>query len=411
MSKPKIPLKRREFLTKSLAGAASLSLWNRVVPGQKVGGPGLPAVQAQPGKKMAERKLGKTAIVVPIVSMGVMNADNPELVKKSYELGVRHFDTAFGYMRGRNEEMLGKVFTELKCRDNVVIATKIPPPRQRDPQAAKTEFLRMADISLKRLQTDHVDMMYIHDISAVENVHPPALVEALSQLKKEGKARFSGFSTHSNQAACLNEAARTGFYDVVLTAFNYAHAENNNLLDALSNAAAKGIGLIAMKTQCSQYWYRDGLSSLEQMYYQGGILQSAVLKWVLGHEFITTAVPGYTTFEQLAEDISAGLNPALSPEEKKFLSDRKVKQAMEAYCLQCSGCLNSCPRGADIPALMRTHMYAACYGNFYQARDAYDGILKDRNLAACSSCPTCLARCVRGVAIPRRIDELRAFWA
>ena len=411
MPNSKKRLNRREFISTALAGAASVGLLNRLAPAKDVPGSAPLVSQSPSGNRMSERKLGKTGIVVPVVSMGVMNADNPELVKKSYELGIRHFDTAYGYMRGRNEEMLGKVFTELKCRDKVVIATKIPPPRQRDPQSAKTEFLRLAEISLKRLQTDHVEMMYIHDISAVENVHPPALVDALSQLKKEGKAGFVGFSTHANQAACLNEAARIGFYDVVLTAFNYAHAENRNLLDALANAAAKGIGLIAMKTQCSQYWYRDGLSSVEQMYYEGAIIQSAVLKWVLRHDFIATAVPGYTTYEQLNEDVSAGLNLVLSPEEKKFLGDRKVKLAMAFYCRQCSQCVSSCPRGADIPAMMRTHMYAACYGNFYQARDTHDGIARGRGLETCASCDSCRARCVHRISIARRIDELKALFA
>jgi uncharacterized protein len=411
MSNSKKRFNRREFISTALAGAASVSLLNRLAPAKNRFESATSVSQAQPGKKLLERKLGKTGIVLPIVSMGVMNADNPELVKKSYELGIRHFDTAFGYMRGRNEEMLGKVFTELKCRDKVVIATKIPPPRQRDSQKIKEEFLRMADISLQRLQTDHVDMMYIHDVNAVENVHPPALIEALTQLKKEGKARFVGFSTHANQAACLNEVARIGFYDVILTAFNYAHADNQELLGALANASAKGIGLIAMKTQCSQYWYKGGLSSVEQMYYEGGIIQSAVLKWVLRHEFITTAVPGYTTFEQLNEDVSAGLTTNLTPEEKKFLDDRKVKLAMEFYCRQCSECVTSCPKRADIPALMRTHMYAACYGNLFQARDTYDGISKERGLGACTSCGSCQARCIHSIPIAKRIDDLKNLFA
>ena len=411
MSHSKKRLSRREFFSRTGAGAASLGLLSRLAPAKDLFTPLASVSQPQSDKKLFERKLGKTGIVVPIVSMGVMNADNPELVKKSYELGIRHFDTAYGYMRGRNEEMLGTVFKELKCRDKVVIATKIPPPRQTDPEKAKDEFLSMAETSLKRLQTDYVDMLYIHGVSATETIHSAVLTEALTQIKKEGKARFVGFSTHSNQAACLNEAARTGFHDVVLTAFNYAHAGNKDLLDALANAASKGIGLIAMKTQCSQYWYKGGLSSAEQMYYEGTINQSAVLKWVLGHEFISTAVPGYTTYEQLNEDVSAGLSMTLTPEEKKFLNDGKVNLVMESYCLQCSKCLSSCPRGADIPALMRTHMYAVCYGNLYQARDTYDGIPKERNLVGCTSCNACTARCVRSVSIAQRIDELKALFA
>jgi predicted aldo/keto reductase-like oxidoreductase len=165
-----------------------------------------------------------------------------------------------------------------------------------------------------------------------------------------------------------------------------------------------------MKTQCSQYWYKGGLSTVEQMYYEGAIIQSAVLKWVLRHDFITTAVPGYTTYEQLNEDVSAGLNLTLSAGEKKFLDDRKVKLAMEFYCRQCSQCVSSCPKGADIPSLMRAHMYAACYGNFYQARDTYDRISKERGLETCASCDTCRARCVHSISIAKRIDELKALF-
>ena len=127
-------------------------------------------------------------------------------------------------------------------------------------------------------------------------------------------------------------------------------------------------------------------------------------------EFMPTAVPGYTTFEQLNEDVPAGLNLVLSQEEKKFLDDRKVKLAMEFYCRQCSQCVSSCPKGADIPAMMRTHMYVACYGNFYQARDTYDGISRERGLETCASCDSRGARCVHSISIPKRIDELKALF-
>ncbi len=119
--------------------------------------------------------------------------------------------------------------------------------------------------------------------------------------------------------------------------------------------------------RCNQYWYKENLPGDLQRYYEGSIVQTAVLKWVLNHDFITTAVPGYTTYAQMEEDVAAGSSPALTPDEIKFLGDRGVKMAMASYCRQCGTCRTGCPKGVDIPALMRVHMYAACYGNLGQA--------------------------------------------
>lgn len=407
-------MKRREFLSRTLTGVASAGVLGASASvGEEKLNQARQKTQAIP-EELIFRPLGRTGLKLPIVSMGVMNADNPDLVRKSYELGIRHFDTAAVYMRGRNEEMLGNVFSEMNCRDNVVIATKCLVPSQRNGlgvKEMKEELLKTAGLSLKRLKTDYVDIMYLHDVSTVEEVNLPGVMEALAQLKEEKKVRFVGFSTHKNMDACLDEASRTGFYDVVLTSFNYAHSGHNELLAALKNAASKGIGLVAMKTQCTQNWYREGLPGLLQTYYEGSVMQSAVLKWVLRHEFIATSVPGYTTFEQLEIDFGVASNLAYSPQEKKFLEDRNVKLAMGAYCRQCSECLRTCPRKADIPTLMRVHMYAACYGNFFQARNVLEGMPDTRGLKACGSCADCSARCTSRVPIARRIEELRAIYA
>ena len=118
-----------------------------------------------------------------------------------------------------------------------------------------------------------------------------------------------------------------------------------------------------MKTQCSQYWYRENVAGSKQSYYEGKIVNSAVLKWALWNDFIMTAIPGYTNFQQMEEDFSVAYDLEYTPEEKKFLEDRDVELSL-GYCRQCQQCLSTCPKGGDISTLMRTHMYAACYTNF-----------------------------------------------
>jgi predicted aldo/keto reductase-like oxidoreductase len=402
------PMSRRTFVSGSLAtlgavsalGASGLGKTEALAPFQAA---------VPPASGLITRTLGRTGLKLPIVNMGVMNADNPDLVRKAYELGIRHFDTASSYWRGRNEEMVGRVVTELKARDKVVIATKvaIPPDQRRNlsPADLKAAFLKQFEGSLKRLQSDYVDILYIHDVIEPEDLGRPGFQEALLQAKKDGMARFIGFSTHRNMAALADEAVKQGIYDVILASFNYAFADWAGLGQSLRAAAEKGIGLIAMKTQCMQDWYKEELPAEVKARYGGTIVQTAALKWALRHEFIACAVPGFTNFTQLDEDMTVARDLAYTPQEEKFLADRQIKLAM-TRCLQCGRCEPTCPRGADVPALMRAHMYLG-YPNALQARLTLDGLAKDKGLQACGLCASCAAVCAGNVPVGRRVRDLR----
>ena len=401
-------LKRRDFLAKTLAGAGAATLLGRA-------GEAGQATAAVPkgDTPLITRTLGKTGIVLPVVNMGVMNADNPDLVRRAYELGMRHFDTAAGYWRGKNEEMVGKVLGELGARSKAVIATKVAiPPAQREnlsPSALKDAFIKVFEGSLKRLKTDYVDIIYIHDVSIVDDAKRPGFLEALAELKDQKKARFVGFSCHQNMAACIDEAVSSGAYDVLLVAYNYAMQDDDRLAKSIEAAAAKGIGLVAMKTQCMQSWYRDELPADQKAYYGGAIVQTAVLKWALRNKAFACAVPGFTNFGELDEDIAVARDLALTGEEKAFLADRNIRTAM-AHCVQCGYCLGTCPAGVETPTLMRAHMYLR-YPNVFQARAALEGLPAGRGLDGCASCASCVARCRGRIDIGRRIGQLKLHFA
>ncbi len=398
---------RREFIERSVIGLAGVGFGTSAA-GDYRGWPD-PHQEQRSGQVPIKRPLGNTGIRLPIVSLGVMNADNPDLVRRAFDLGIRHFDTAHGYQRGRNEEMIGRVLNELGAREKVIIATKAMTPRERAMKSAgqiKQDFIRAAEESLRRLKSDYVDLLYAHDISSAKDVSHPGLVEALALLKEQKKARWVGFSTHSSMASCLEEACRLKFYDVVLTSFNYALSDDEELLASLKKAKESGIGLIAMKTQCSQYWYRDSLPKSKQHYYEGTILHSALLKWVLRHDWITSAVPGCTTFAQLEADWQVAFDLAYSEEEEKFLRDRKVKLSL-AYCVQCSQCIPTCPAAVHIPSLMRAHMYLTCYSNPGLTSQALKEMSPGKDFRVCLACDSCRAVCGRGLPLARRVEELK----
>ena len=400
-------LTRREFLTRSVSGAAA------------AGFIGIPAAAGETrrqdvNKTPIHRTLGKTGIRIPIVNMGIMNTMDAALVKKSYEIGVRLFDTAMHYRRGLNEEMLGKAIEDLGVRQDVVIATKVFAPAYRQDMSrngVKEKVISQTEASLRRLKIEYADILSIHVVDSVELMNHEGILEGLRHVKDQGMARFVGISTHSNMTDCLKDAVDRKFYDVVLTAVNYSMSGDTAYLNAVENAAASGIGLLAMKTQCKQPWYQRLEPGKSHKFYEGEIMHTALLKWVLRNEAFAAAVPGYTNYQQMEEDFSVAYSLDYTEKEKNFLEDRGVKLAMASVCRFCARCVPSCPKNADIPNLMRTHMYAACYNNFHQAKETLAGISKNRGIDACRTCESCRALCANRVAIGERIDELKAIYA
>jgi predicted aldo/keto reductase-like oxidoreductase len=408
MNKTKKGYSRRDFIFKTVGGAAAAGIMGKT--GLKLN------AQAAKNTQPITRVLGKTGIRMPIVSMGVMNADNPALVKRSFELGIRHFDTAAGYQKGRNEEMVGNVIKELKARDQVIISTKIPPGRpeimdQMGDKLVEEDFLARLDKSLARLQTDYVDILYLHGISDPQLLKRPGLLAALDKAKKSKKVRYAGFSTHEGMAECLEAAARDGRFDVILTAINYSMHDDKVLLEAMKKASAAGIGLVAMKTQCRQAWSKESGAAGGAEYHEGNVWHAALLKWALRLESVTTAIPGYTTFQQLDTDWPVVFSLDFTPAEAKFLADPGVKLALGHACRQCGCCAGSCPQGVDVPSLVRAHMYAANYGNFSEMNRVLAELPVARGLQNCMACQGCNAVCVRGVQIARRLEELKAIFA
>ncbi|HDQ45488.1 MAG TPA: 4Fe-4S dicluster domain-containing protein [bacterium] len=390
------PVSRRNFIGQTAAGLGLLGL----------GATRANSRDEAPEKKIITRTLGRTGLELPVVSMGVMNANVSDLVMESYRLGVRHFDTAWGYQGGNNERMLGRSIRQLGVRKEVVIATKFPAGNLSGDNIEETmRVIRQRfEESLRRLDTDHVDILYFHGANDPSQVRSPEIRDLLSEFKKEGKMRFSGISCHSNTTAVVNAMTESGSWDVALITLNFAMADDTTYIRALRGAADKGIGLIAMKTQAGGDWWRNARQKSTR--FDGPLNQSAMLKWVLNNPFITTAVPGYTTFDQLREDIAVAYDLSYTEEEEKFLGDREIQMGL-GFCRQCGSCTARCPKHVDIPTLMRSHMYAFQYHNLEQAHAAIREIAPRYGLAECLDCAVCSAACVRSVAVPERIRELK----
>jgi len=391
------PKSRRDFIKKSVVGLAGASVLPSVLTGQDA-----PETKvAKSGKvKMIYRTLGNTGIKLPIVSMGVMNADNPNLVKAALESGIVHLDTAWYYQRGRNEEMVGQVIKG-RPRDSYVVATKVVgEPMDRSTglfteETSPEAFLEKFETSLKRLQLEYVDILYLHNVVRRESALFKPLLDVMKQLKKQGKTRFIGVSTHRNEPEVIQAAIDSKAYDVVLTAYNFRQPHRDQVKAAIAKAAAAGLGIVAMKTQAGVYWDKER---------QYPINMTAALKWALQDENVHTAIPGFTTFDQMNLDLTVMEDLTLTPKELEDLKFGEKQSIAGLYCQQCERCLPQCPKGLEIPTLMRGYMYAYGYRNMAAAREAIDSLGLGSN--PCTDCTECTVTCSMGFAVREKIQDI-----
>lgn len=335
------------------------------------------------------RALGKTGLKVTAVSMGIMNCSDPAVLQRAYDLGINFFDTADCYMHGRNEEMVGKVFQGK--REKVFIQTKVHDHDEK-------QMRQSVERSLRRLRTDYIDVLLWHNLHRPGEVSDERLIEFMTKMKKEGKARFTGFSAHSNMAALLKEAAKLKGHDVALVSYNFTHSKN--LKEAIAQASRAGIGIIAMKTQSGGY-KKGATGDLNP--------HQAALKYVLSDQNVAAAVPGVTTIEQI-EECAGAMGTTVSQGDLNQLNEYRAFLDGR-ICTLCGGCAGDCPHGVPYGDFLRAVMYHDGYQSDELSKETIGGLLTAGNEVPCLDCPSCSITCRRGLDIKAQIEKARNIFA
>lgn len=382
-------INRRNFIRKGLTGAAGVVALSPSV---------ISASESKQEQNIIYRTLGKTGMKIPVISFGVMRADNPNLCKAAYEKGVKLFDTANGYQNGNNETMLGNLFKSYP-RNSFYLATKVKPQgvdnngKPTDNTTAD-DFLGRFNTSLSRLQMDYVDILYIHDVRNPEMLEYKPIINAVKKLKKDGKVKFIGVSTHANEPLVINAAAELKLFDVILTSYNFKQAYISEMNSAIKKAASAGIGIVAMKTMAG-----GGFLDKEKT---KPINASAALKWVLSNPDVTTAIPGMTEFDHLDLNSKLLTDLTLTDSEKQDLLAAANETGL--YCTGCTKCLDSCPSRLPVPDLMRAYMYAYGYSNTRMAYNLLTELGTNQN--PCGDCSVCKVSCTKKFDVKEKIADI-----
>lgn len=378
-------MNRREFLKVGLVGTTSALIAGNALAGA------VEQYAAATGDfpKPVYRTLGRTGLKISIVSYGAMLTPESEVLKIAFDNGVNYVDTARKYMDGRNEEIVAKALKGR--RDKVFVATKTLPG-----STSKEDIIRDVETSLKTLETDHLDVIQLHNLTDKDRIFNAETREALTLLKKQGKVRFCGVTTHKNEAEVLNALVddKDRFFDTCLVKYNFESSKEVGV--AIERASKAGVGIIAMKTQAGGY-KTEAMGAISP--------HQAALKWALQNQHVTMAIPGMKDLSMLKENIAV-MGMQFKAADARIL-ERYHAAVAGFYCDLCGTCEGTCPKGVEISTVNRALMYAEGYKSSELARATYRELPTTASASACLECPVCVASCVRGLNVSTKMQQAR----
>jgi predicted aldo/keto reductase-like oxidoreductase len=294
-------LSRRKFLEKiGLGTAAGAGVWlfKDIAPAQP------------PASPLPVRTLGRTGAKVSILAFGcgsrfLMYAEEDQAqaaLNHAIDLGITYLDTAYAYGDGKSESRVGQVMASR--RNEVWLATKIP-DRTRD------EFLRRLEGSLKRLRTDHVDLVHIHSLRQADDLArieaPDGALKGLLEAREQKMARFIGMTSHTSGEVMAQAIGRHDL-DCVQMALN---ASRNGRFEelALPEANKKNLGVIAMKVTGQEFLLGNDAGKADI---------TSLLRYSMSLP-VTTAVVGMPRLEMLQHNVEVARS--FSP-----LSDKEMER-------------------------------------------------------------------------------------
>lgn len=269
---------------------------------------------------LPSRALGRTGAKVSILAFGcgsrfLMYKDDDSanaILNRAIDLGITYLDTAYAYGDGKSETRVGNVMATR--RKEVWLATKIP-DRTRD------EFLRRLESSLKRLQTDHVDLVHIHSLGQADDLEKieskDGALKGLMEAREQKMTRFAGMTSHTN-GEVMAKAIERHDLDCVQMALN---ASRNGRFEELALPAAnkKNLGVIAMKITGQEFLVGEGAGKADM----GSLLRYSMSLPV------TTAVVGMPKPEMLAHNIETARSFSPLTDQQKEQLRQQLKGSRE----------------------------------------------------------------------------------
>ncbi len=296
-SPEKAGMSRRDFLKVTVAAAIATAT-------------GTLALAADAKNEIPRRKLGRTGAEVSIVGLGGFHIGRPSepdgirVVRTAIDNGVNFLDNCWDYHAGDSEFRMGKALRD-GYRDRAFLMTKID---GRTRQAAQQQI----DESLRRLQTDHVDLLQLHEVIRMDDgdrvFGPGGAIEALVESQKAGKTRFLGFTGHKSPDVHLkmieSATAHNFRFDAVQMPLNVMDANFDSFeKKVVPVLVQQQIGVLGMKPLCfGAVLESQTATATECLHYAMNLPTSTVITGCESMTILQQALDAARSFRPLTPD-------------------------------------------------------------------------------------------------------------
>ncbi len=365
---------------------------------------------------MQYRKFGNTGIEISTLGYGCMRLpENAKegytvddslaipMLQRAYELGVNYFDSAYYYLKGNSERVLGKAVKGF--RDKVYLSTKVPVGEIKE----KSDYRRFLESSLEKMDTDYIDFYHFWSLNrdSYDNiVKKLGLLEEAVKAKEEGLIRHISFSFHGNPDDVKYIIDDAGIMESVLLQYNLL---DQSYADAFAYAASKGLGTVAMgpvgggRLAAPAELYKKVTGKDSTATYE------MALRFVLGNSNICCALSGMKSIEEVESNVAVmSSNEPFSAEENKKMGQamEDLKKFSDLYCTGCKYCM-PCPKEIEIPWAFYLYTLYNVYGLKDHAVDRYASYKEKHTekglLTSCIGCGACEKKCPQKLPIIEKL--------
>jgi predicted aldo/keto reductase-like oxidoreductase len=329
--------------------------------------------------QVPRRTLGRTGEKISCVGLGtVFDMTNKQhVLEGSLEYGMDYWDTATNYGQTKSQLGIGQYLAEHPdVRKRLFLMSK--PIDIETPLPVVADYDKDLTESMERLHTDYFDAYCpVHGLSK-----PAQLTDELKRwakkCKKKGLFKYVGYSAHENMAQGLLAAAKCGWIDIVLVAYNFQLMQDDDYQRAIDVAHKAGIGLIAIKTQRKVTIDPMPIESgadrklTDHFLAKGFTAGQAKLKVVLEDERFAAAAVGIDDVGILTANVAAAVDKTRLGKDDKAALTEYARATCNGYCMGCGHiCRSAVPEMPHICSIMRYMMYYNSYGHRDRAREHF----------------------------------------
>ena len=398
-------MKRREFLISSAIAVGGTALLTGCGKKEIIKHNG--EISKRKFRNLEIPLLGFGCMRLPMQGNEVDTQEVDRMVDYCMEHGANYFDTAYMYVDGKSETVMGKSLKRYK-REDFILADKSPIYKMKN----QSDVRKIFEEQLKKCQVEYFDFYMCHNINknTVDTYRNVKMYDELLKLKNEGKIKYLGFSFHGTPEI-LREVVKEHKWDFCQLQINYLDWDVVKAHEQYDIAQSAGIPVTVMEPLRGGGLVNLSDKAMEKLKssYPDTTPAEFGLRWAASRKNVITVLSGMSNLEQVKQNIATFMDYNDMTEEEEKVADEiaKIIQSQgEINCTACKYCMEVCPKGINIPAIFSLYNQYKVSGVGMMFKIYYETLEESEQAHNCIKCGLCNKNCPQNLDIPLLLSKI-----